>query len=52
MLRLFRFIAMYGVVSFAIIEAADAVFPRMAMPDWTVTLVVRLALLGFTAHAG
>ncbi len=45
--RVFRFIAMYGVVAFAIIEAADAVFPRMAMPDWTVTLVVRLALLGF-----
>ena len=45
--RVFRFIAMYGVAAFAIIEAADAVFPRMAMPDWTVTLVVRLALLGF-----
>ncbi len=45
--RVFRVIAMYTVVAFAIIEAADAVFPRMAMPDWTVTLVVRLALFGF-----
>ena len=45
--RVFRVMAVYGVVAFAIIEAADAIFPRMALPDWTVTLVVWLALLGF-----
>jgi adenylate cyclase len=45
--RVFRVIAVYGIVAFGIIEAADAVFPRMALPDWTVTLVVWLALLGF-----
>jgi len=45
--RVFRVMAVYGVVGFAIIEAADAMFPRMALPDWTVTLVVWLALLGF-----
>ena len=45
--RVFRVMAVYGVVAFAIIEAADAMFPRMALPDWTVTFVVWLALLGF-----
>jgi len=45
--RVFRVMAVYGIVAFAIIEAADAIFPRMALPDWTVTLVVWLALLGF-----
>ncbi|MFO7589146.1 MAG: tetratricopeptide repeat protein [Gemmatimonadota bacterium] len=41
-----RVIAMYGAAAFAVIEAADAVFPRLALPDWSVTLVVALALLG------
>jgi len=45
--RVFRVMAVYGVVAFGIIEAADAIFPRMALPDWTVTLIVWLALLGF-----
>ncbi len=45
--RVFRVMAVYGVVAFGIIEAADAMFPRMALPDWTVTLIVWLALLGF-----
>ena len=45
--RVFRVIAAYGAVAFAVIEAADVVLPRMALPDWTVTLVVWLALLGF-----
>ncbi len=45
--RVFRVIAVYGIVAFALIEAADAIFPRVALPDWTVTLIVWLALLGF-----
>jgi TolB-like protein/Tfp pilus assembly protein PilF len=45
--RVFRVMAVYGIVAFAIIEAADAIFPRMALPDWTITLIVWLALLGF-----
>jgi hypothetical protein len=45
--RVLRVMAVYGVLAFAIIEVADAIFPRMALPEWTVTLVVWLALLGF-----
>ncbi len=45
--RVFRVMAVYGVVAFGIIEAADIMVPRMALPDWTVSLVIGLALLGF-----
>jgi TolB-like protein/Tfp pilus assembly protein PilF len=45
--RVFHVMAVYGFVAFAIIEAADVIFPRLALPDWTVTLVVGLALLAF-----
>ena len=45
--RVFRVMAVYGALAFAIIEASDVILPRMAMPDWTVSLVVWLALVGF-----
>jgi hypothetical protein len=45
--HVFRVMAVYGAVSFAVIQAADIMLPRMALPDWTVTLVVWLCLLGF-----
>ncbi|HSM09100.1 MAG TPA: hypothetical protein VLA33_08800 [Gemmatimonadota bacterium] len=45
--KVFRVIAAYGVIGFAVIEAAEAIFPRVALPDWSVTLVVWLTLLGF-----
>jgi len=45
--QVFRVMAIYGAASFAVIEAADVMFPRMGLPDWTVTLVVWLCLLGF-----
>lgn len=43
----FRVAAVYGVIGFAVIEVADAVFPRIPLPAWTVSLVVWLVLLGF-----
>jgi len=43
----FKVAAVYGAVGFAVIEAADAIFPRIPLPEWTVTLVVWLILLGF-----
>ena len=32
-------------------EVADLVFPRIPLPDWTVTLVVWLAILGMPVAA-
>ena len=37
----------YIVASWVIIQVAQAVFPALLMPDWTVTLVVALCVLGF-----
>ena len=45
----FRVAAMYGAVAFVTIEAADLVFPRIPLPEWTIALVVWLSLLGFPA---
>jgi len=45
--RVFRVMAVYGIIGFGIIEVAEAIFPRVALPDWAVTLVVWLTLLGF-----
>jgi adenylate cyclase len=44
--RVFRAAAVYGAAAFVVIQAADLIFPRLALPDWTITLVVVLALLG------
>ena len=38
--RVFRVMAAYGIIGFGIIEAAEAIFPRVALPDWAITLVV------------
>lgn len=37
----------YALVGVGLIEAADLTFPRLTLPDWTVTLVVVLVLMGF-----
>ncbi|MEJ2204149.1 MAG: hypothetical protein P8170_08565 [Gemmatimonadota bacterium] len=42
-----RVVAAYGAVSLLVIEVADLVFPRLLLPDWTVSLVIWLAILGF-----
>ena len=43
----FRAAALYGTAAFVTIEASDLVLPRLAVPEWTVTLVVWIALIGF-----
>jgi hypothetical protein len=45
--RVFGVAAVYVVVAVAMIEAADVVLPRLGLPEWTVTFVVVLVLLGF-----
>lgn len=37
----------YVVAAIGTVGAADLFFPRLALPDWTVTLVVGLAVVGF-----
>lgn len=45
--KVVRVALVYGAVAFAVIEAADVIFPRVSLAEWTVTLVVWLAILGF-----
>jgi TolB-like protein/Tfp pilus assembly protein PilF len=45
--KVFRVAAVYGAASFAVLEASDILFPRIGLPDWTVTFVAVLALIGF-----
>ena len=45
--KVFRVTAVYGAASFGILQAADILFPRIGLPEWTVTLVAALALAGF-----
>jgi adenylate cyclase len=44
--RVFRVAAVYGAAAFVALQAADLVFPRLGLPDWTVTLVVALGVIG------
>jgi TolB-like protein/Tfp pilus assembly protein PilF len=45
--RVFRVMAMYGVVAFIVLQIADLVFPILGLPDWTLQFVLMLTLLGF-----
>jgi TolB-like protein len=45
--RVFRVIAVYGAVSFAVLEVADLVFPLVLLPEWALSLVLWLVILGF-----
>jgi len=45
--NVFRVAAAYAVVAWLLIEISDTVFPRLGLPEWTVTFVIALLLLGF-----
>jgi hypothetical protein len=45
--KVFRVAAGYGAAAFVVIQVADVVFPRIPLPDWTVSFVVWLCILGF-----
>jgi hypothetical protein len=45
--KFFRVAAVYAVVSWVAIQIADTLFPALQLPDWTVTLVAVMLILGF-----
>jgi len=45
--KVFRVIAMYAATAFIIMEAADIMLPRFGLPDWTVTFIIILLIVGF-----
>jgi TolB-like protein/Tfp pilus assembly protein PilF len=44
--NVFRVGAAYVVVAWLLIEVSDTIFPRLGLPDWTVTLVIAMLMLG------
>jgi TolB-like protein/Tfp pilus assembly protein PilF len=47
--KVFRVMGVYGAIAFGLIQVVDIVLPRLGLPDWTVTFVVWLCVLGFPA---
>ena len=45
--NVFRVGAAYLVVAWLLIEVSDTIFPRLNLPEWTVTFVIVIMLLGF-----
>ncbi|MCK4988876.1 MAG: hypothetical protein KAS29_00260, partial [Bacteroidales bacterium] len=42
-----KVIAMYAATAFIIMEAAEIMLPRLGLPDWTVTFLIILLIVGF-----
>ena len=45
--RVFRVAGIYAVVAWVTAEVADVTFPALQLPEWTVTFVIALLILGF-----
>jgi len=45
--HVFRVMAVYGVVGFAVLQAVDLVVPALLLPSWTYRLVALLVFAGF-----
>lgn len=45
--KVFRVIAMYAATAFIIMEAGDIMLPRLGLPEWTVTFIIILLIVGF-----
>jgi len=45
--KVVRVMAMYAATAFIIMEAGDIMLPRLGLPDWTVTFIIILLIIGF-----
>ena len=45
--KVLKTVGVYAAAALIIIQVADIVFPRLLLPDWTVTFVIVLVILGF-----
>ena len=44
--KVIKVIAMYAATAFIIMEAAEIMLPRLGLPDWTVTFLIILLIVG------
>jgi adenylate cyclase len=49
--KVFRVLTMYAATGFIVMEASDIMLPRLGLPDWTVTLIIVLLIIGFPITA-
>jgi adenylate cyclase len=47
--RVFQVAVVYAAAAVAVAQAADVFLPRLGLPDWTVTVIVAMAVAGFPA---
>ena len=45
--KVFRVMAVYGGVAFVILQVADIALPALGLPEWTLTLILLLTIIGF-----
>jgi adenylate cyclase len=45
--RVFRVIVVYAIIGWVVIEVAATMLPGLHLPEWSVTLVIALVVLGF-----
>ena len=45
--NVFRVGAAYAIVAWLLVEVAHTAFPTLQLPDWTITLVTVLLIMGF-----
>lgn len=45
--RVFRVMAVYGIVGFIVLQVVDLAVPALLLPDWTYRLVALFLLVGF-----
>lgn len=45
--NVFRVATAYAITGWVIIQVADTIFPRLGLPDWTITFIIALVGIGF-----
>ena len=47
--KVFRSVAIYAGFAFVLLQVCDIVIPRLFLPEWTMTLIIVLVIIGFPA---
>ena len=45
--KVFRSVAIYAGFAFVLLQVCDIVIPRLFLPEWTMTLIIVLVIIGF-----
>ena len=45
--KVYQVAAVYAAAAWGLLQVADIIFPRMGLPDWSVTFLFALEVVGF-----